>query len=76
MDRLTMSDSWTCDSCKALMYLKDSDGYPIPGGPLPAYLDQDYKQVCQMCYEVYKALARIPSDYWKPDEDHRPYKQK
>lgn len=70
-----ITDSWVCDGCKALMYLKDEQGYPIPGGPLPAYLDSEYQQVCQMCYEMYKTLARIDSSYWKEDgSEHKPYK--
>lgn len=58
-----LSEPWKCGACKRLMHNIDPRGYATQGAPLPVFVSDEYPQVCNVCYEMYSALAKNKS-YW------------
>lgn len=61
-----VEDAWKCDSCNQLIYyLSPENGhlYPVPGAPVPRFIDLTYKKVCSLCLFMYNVVN--DSDYFR-----------
>jgi hypothetical protein len=56
-------EPWRCCGCKRLMYNLDANKYPAPGAPYPVFLNKQYPEVCNVCYEMYMTVHRA-GKYW------------
>lgn len=46
------------------MYAIDARGYPCFGAPVPMYIDQQYAEICSVCFEMHRALDKADPNYW------------
>lgn len=65
----SVRDAWRCDGCSRLVYNltpPDARGftYPAHGAPVPKYLNSEYRQVCNVCYDMFQPLRKNTS-YWE-----------
>jgi hypothetical protein len=62
------SEPWRCDNCHELMYNRE-DGHPAAGAPPTKYLNETYKHVCTLCFQLGSIIR--DSVYWKKlADDH------
>jgi hypothetical protein len=62
------SEPWYCDGCHAMMYNRE-DGHPVAGAPPTKYLNEIYKHVCTLCFQLGSIIR--DSSYWKKlADDH------
>lgn len=54
-------EAWRCQSCNALMYLKDKKG-PTAGAPAPKWGGPEHQKVCTLCFQMKSVLDSNP--YW------------
>jgi hypothetical protein len=57
------SEPWYCDGCHAMIYNRDADGNPAAGAPSTKYLNEIYKNVCTLCFQLGSVIR--DSSYWK-----------
>jgi hypothetical protein len=63
------SEPWYCDNCHAMMYNRDVDGNPAAGAPPTKHLNEIYKYVCTLCFQLGSIIR--DSSYWKKlADDH------
>lgn len=70
-----MVDSWRCNSCDRLIYntaIEDGQIVPRQGAPLPLWANKTFPSVCAVCYEMYSALDKIKSGYWRDSTSSKP----
>lgn len=41
---------------------------------MPRYIDQEFAQVCSLCYEMHRAIDKAETQYWTAIQKNKFYK--